>query len=70
MEFDARMQQSSMKQKIERLDGDLKRKIAECEKLTDDLQRCEKLNRNLLQERDKQKVRIAKLISRKGKFDS
>ena len=59
-----------MKQKIDRLDADLKKKNAECEGLNEDLQKLEKLNKTLLQERDKQKLRIAKLIARKGKFDT
>ena len=59
-----------MQQRIDKLDTELKKKVAECEKFTDDLQKYEKLNKNLLQERDKQKLRIVKLISRKGKFDS
>ena len=42
-----------MKQKIDRLDAELKKKNAECEKLNEDLQKFEKLNKTLLQERDK-----------------
>ena len=59
-----------MKQRNERLDSELKKKLEEGEKLNEDLQKLEKLNKNLLLERDKQKIRIAKLISRKGKFDT
>lgn len=37
-----------MQQRIDKLDTELKKKVAECEKFTDDLQKYEKLNKNLL----------------------
>ena len=70
VEFDARMQQQSMKQKNEKLDNDLKLKTDDLERLQDEMIKVEKQNKLLLDERDKQKIRITKLISRKGKFDS
>ena len=59
-----------MKQKNERLDRDLKARTEELDRLQDELVKLEKQNKALLGERDKQKLRITKLISRKGKFDS
>ena len=37
-----------MQQRIDKLDTELKKRLAEVEKLTDDLQKYEKLNKNLL----------------------
>ena len=39
LEFDTRMQHMSMKQRNERLDTELKKKLEECEKLNEDLQK-------------------------------
>ena len=70
VEAEAGMRVSTMKQKLEKLEADLKRKTEAFDTLQDELLKVEKQNKALLVERDKQKLRITKLISRKGKFDS
>ena len=70
VEFDAKLAAGALKQKNEKLDKDLRRKTELADTLQDEVAAREKQNRALLSERDKQKLRITKLISRKGKFDS
>ena len=64
------MQMMSSKQKIEKLEKDLKSKTEQCEKAIDDFAKIDKQCKKLQDEGVKMKARITKLISRKGKFDS
>ena len=60
----------SSKQKIDKLEKDLKNKSDECEKQSEELMKIDRQNKKLIDEGSKMRARITKLIARKGKFDS
>ena len=64
------MQTISSKQKIDKLEKDIKAKTDQFDKLQDDFFKLEKANKKFADESTKMKARIQKLINRKGKFDS
>ena len=62
--------QMTSKERVLHLETELKRKNEENDKNMDEIIKLEKTNKQYQMEKDKLKFRIAKLMQRKGKFDS
>lgn len=58
-----------MKDRVNKLETDLKEKTTELDKLLEEFQRIEKQNKQLLMEREKMKQRFLKLKNRRFRID-